>query len=344
MLKFYFSRTTGGPIILHIFEGPNPSDVSQQLAQYLGNPILPPVWALGYHVCRAPYLYAGQNGFGSSLTAMNDARIPYDSDCIHQRLSRYAFRLDDHGIPDDIDFDRDLGLLRTSGKKLMLHLPVQVDRKSNVYDRMDGLYLKFNESIELEGYFARDFDPEADISEDYVDELVIPPTTFSLPDFEKAEVSTLWPSLLNEFIENNNMDDLMGGVVMMHSSPYAMIIGDCGTTREEFPYIPAGLGDNGLDGGTACANALQGEDDQDRHADKHNLYAMKAFKATATAATAGDFHFSRHSSPGVGSVGGVYSSDYLPTWSNMKRSLAEVLELSLAGVPMVSMSTCGVHK
>ncbi len=42
-------------------------------------------------------------------------------------------------------------------------------------------------------------------------------------------------------------------------------------------------------------------------------------------------------------MGGVYSSDLEPDWENLRRSLREVLELGLAGVPMVSMSGCGVY-
>ncbi len=48
-------------------------------------------------------------------------------------------------------------------------------------------------------------------------------------------------------------------------------------------------------------------------------------------------------SPGVSALGGVVGSDMEPEWSNLRKSLREVMELGLAGVPMVSMSGCGVY-
>jgi hypothetical protein len=300
---------------------------------------------MGYHVCRAPILYDGQNGLNDSLTAMMDASIPYDTDCIHMRLSRYAFRLDDNQVPGDIDVGRDLDILRQAKKKLMLHLPVQVDRESDAYPQLEGLYLMGNETYELEGYFERDYHPVDDEDSDYYDdENVLPTITFSLPDFELTETVTRWAAMLGEFVASNGMSDILAGVSLVHSSPYALKVEPCEEDSQAFPYVPVGLGDDGLDEGTACALSLQGEDGVGRHADQHNSYAQKAFLATSLADGAGQYSFSRHSGPGAGTVGGVYTSDLLPTWSNMKRSLSEVLELNLAGVPLVSMSTCGVYK
>ena len=52
--------------------------------------------------------------------------------------------------------------------------------------------------------------------------------------------------------------------------------------------------------------------------------------------------FTKHSSPGVSTHAGLVASDRLPNWGSLRPALREVLELGLAGNPMVSMPACGV--
>uniref|UniRef100_A0A1I8FLT9 Gal_mutarotas_2 domain-containing protein n=1 Tax=Macrostomum lignano TaxID=282301 RepID=A0A1I8FLT9_9PLAT len=45
-------RTIGGILDFFVFVGPTPKDVIQQYHELLGPPMMPPLWSLGYHLCR----------------------------------------------------------------------------------------------------------------------------------------------------------------------------------------------------------------------------------------------------------------------------------------------------
>ncbi|CAB4065992.1 malZ [Lepeophtheirus salmonis] len=68
------SPSMGGIITIHIFSGPKPSDVSEQIANVIGKPKLPPKWILGIHLCRS-------NGELMKSEAI-ETNFPYDSDCL----------------------------------------------------------------------------------------------------------------------------------------------------------------------------------------------------------------------------------------------------------------------
>lgn len=69
--------------------GPKPSDVIKQLASLIGNPSLPPYWALGFHLCRTTC--DNLNSAKNVLDAMIDKKVPVESDCGSSALSSILF-------------------------------------------------------------------------------------------------------------------------------------------------------------------------------------------------------------------------------------------------------------
>lgn len=45
-------RQLGGTLDLFFYSGSSPSAVIQQHSEVVGKPTMPPVWALGFHLCR----------------------------------------------------------------------------------------------------------------------------------------------------------------------------------------------------------------------------------------------------------------------------------------------------
>ena len=46
-------RSMGGYMLVHVFPGPTPRAVVEQISAHLGRlEKMPPLWATGYHVCR----------------------------------------------------------------------------------------------------------------------------------------------------------------------------------------------------------------------------------------------------------------------------------------------------
>ena len=48
-------QLTGGRVDLFFFAGPSPTDVVEQYHSLIGFPVMPPLWALGFHQCRWGY-------------------------------------------------------------------------------------------------------------------------------------------------------------------------------------------------------------------------------------------------------------------------------------------------
>uniref|UniRef100_A0A8C3M4N7 Uncharacterized protein n=1 Tax=Geospiza parvula TaxID=87175 RepID=A0A8C3M4N7_GEOPR len=69
-------RTIGGVLDFYIFLGPDPNMVIQQYQQVIGFPAMPPIWALGFHLCR--WGYGSSNRTWQTVRAMRNYQIPQD--------------------------------------------------------------------------------------------------------------------------------------------------------------------------------------------------------------------------------------------------------------------------
>ena len=69
-------RTTGGVLDFFMFIEQTPEKVVSSYTHAVGKPILPPFWALGFHLCR--WGYTGTAEIRSILKNMNDKQFPMD--------------------------------------------------------------------------------------------------------------------------------------------------------------------------------------------------------------------------------------------------------------------------
>ena len=69
-------RVVGGIIDLYIFLGPSSADVVEQLTSVIGKPMLPPYWALGFHLCR--WGYGSAAATRKVVEDMRASAIPHD--------------------------------------------------------------------------------------------------------------------------------------------------------------------------------------------------------------------------------------------------------------------------
>jgi alpha-glucosidase (family GH31 glycosyl hydrolase) len=72
---------------ISVFAGPHPADVMEQYTSIDGlRPILPPAWALGFHICRDTERNNGTLVADDAWYFMQKANLPYESDCLQEGL------------------------------------------------------------------------------------------------------------------------------------------------------------------------------------------------------------------------------------------------------------------
>jgi len=76
----------GGNLEFYVFSGPTPLDVCRQYTSFIGKPILPPYWALGFHQCR--FGYENLDSLKKVIKKYEDNELPLDclwTDIDHMR-------------------------------------------------------------------------------------------------------------------------------------------------------------------------------------------------------------------------------------------------------------------
>ncbi|KAG7153671.1 Maltase-glucoamylase, intestinal-like [Homarus americanus] len=87
-------RSIGGVIDLYFFMGSSPTEALQQYTQVVGRPVLPPYWALGFHLCRYGY---------GSLDNLKAADVQYaDIDYMDRRMDFTYDNVSYAGLPEYI--------------------------------------------------------------------------------------------------------------------------------------------------------------------------------------------------------------------------------------------------
>jgi alpha-glucosidase (family GH31 glycosyl hydrolase) len=106
---------------ISLFAGPSPANVMEQYTSIDGlRPALPPAWALGVHICRDTERYNGTLAAVDFLVNATEMELPYESDCLQERL---LYRMN-FSIPTDIgDVIEEFN---NTGKKLLFSLPPHV--------------------------------------------------------------------------------------------------------------------------------------------------------------------------------------------------------------------------
>jgi len=66
----------GGNLEFYVFSGPTPLDVCRQYISFIGKPILPPYWSLGFHQCR--FGYENLDALKQVVNNYNENDLPLD--------------------------------------------------------------------------------------------------------------------------------------------------------------------------------------------------------------------------------------------------------------------------
>ncbi|XP_063229964.1 probable maltase-glucoamylase 2 [Bacillus rossius redtenbacheri] len=296
---------------INILAGPRPRDVVNQLTEIVGRPRLPPFWVLGFHVCR-------DSSDGTNSTQVNATAIlsefiefhnrsisqglPYDSDCIHERL------LGDLNFSASAEVFSELAVafdaLQASGKKFLLSLPPQVSEAQG-----DCFLRRADGSLYSGEYRGR-------------------PVHY--PDFAHPGAGNWTASNLRLLsAAAGNVSAVLAGFVLADNWPQD---DSPGREAEDLPYLPQAA-NGSLSRGTVqwSARHYGGR----RHYELHNSYGRLQGEALVRSAA---LHHAAvlggSCGPGATACANQGSAAPQASWAGLRRAVVSVLGAGLAGVPL----------
>ncbi|NXY72640.1 LYAG glucosidase, partial [Glareola pratincola] len=318
-------RTIGGVLDFYIFLGPDPNMVIQQYQQVIGFPAMPPLWALGFHLCR--WGYGSSNETWQTARAMRNYQIPQDAQWndIDYMDGYRDFTFDPQKFASLPSLVEDL---HKHGQRYVMILDPGIS-STNPH----GSYWPFDEGLRR-GLFLNTTQGQPLIGQVW-------PGFTAFADFSNPDTQQWWLENLQRFHAHVPFDGLW---IDMNEPSNFMDGSEDGCPPGELdspPYTPAVLGDS-LSAKTVCASAKQ---KASVHYNLHNLYGLMEAKATASALIQirgkRPFVISRSTFPSQGQYSGHWLGDNRSQWKDMYYSIPGLLSFSLFGIPLVGADICG---
>lgn len=325
-------RVLGANIKLHVFAGPTPAAVSEQYTRLVGRPRIPPVWSLGFHMCRQ----GDPESFQEVMETMVNRSIPFESDCVDAD----AFVPLGFDIIGDVNdtFKEAVNDLHSLGRRVVAvtvpHLPLQKQPLGD--DEVEDYepYLTANQS----GILISNSNETGNFFGELLQTTGNKTWNVSYVDYTNPTVSTWLNPLYAKLQQEYHID----GFYLMQNAPVNDAVDNC--TEDNLPFVPNLTGSySSLSNHTICMSAQQSDGP---HLGLHNRYGQDHSQAVRDAAEAMDnssnlFLTSEATSPGSGAVGGQLAASLTADWTSLKLALVQALELGLYGVPQNGYPICG---
>ena len=316
-------RLLDSRVKLHVLSGPTPADVTDQFTQLVGRPYLPPLWSLGFHLCRE----GDVGSFESVVDEMTSRGIPFESDCID------ATALMPLGFEASKEFRSGAEKLHGMQRHVMAvvspHLPLYrepVGEESTPYPPYDD--------ADMQGLLLRDQNDTGNMYGELYELAWNRTWNVSYVDYTNSATVDWARPLYQELITNSSID----GFYLLRNSPANDAEDSC---NDSLPFVP-NLGDSKvLSNGTVCMMARQASG---RHLTAHNRYGQDQ---TRTMREASDTYkpnllmTSASTAPGSGALGGHFATGLSADWTSLPLALIQTLEMGLYGIPQGGYPICG---
>ncbi|XP_064651358.1 lysosomal alpha-glucosidase-like isoform X1 [Lineus longissimus] len=317
-------RTIGGILDFWVFTGPTPDDVISQYTAVIGRPIMPPYWALGFHLCR--WGYGGTDGMMRVVNRMRAGNFPYDTQWndIDYMHNHYDWTYDTVNYPylDKVVED----LHNHTQHYIMIVDPGIPNIKGyNPYD--SGI---------AKGIFIQAADGSGPIIG------VVWPGTTAYPDFSNPASYGYWLDLASGYRKQIPFD----GIWIDMNEPSNFVVGSTkgcpANSKYDYPpFVPGVLGGN-LRDKTICPSSPQ---NLSIHYNLHSLYGhfeiVQTNKVLTNLTKKRPFTVSRSTFAGSGKYGFHWLGDNNADWNNIYFSIPGILNFNMFGIPMVGADICG---
>jgi len=308
----------GGPLKIHLLTQPTLDELLKKMQTLFyknSGPQLPPPWTLGYHLCRSvgdPLYRENQ-----IIKPMLAEGVPFDSDCIDERLFDYAFHQARTSQDEPLFALEDIvGELTLYGKGFVLPMMTQTDKapcESTESPMACAVFSETNSSLVI-GQL------------DNVDVAFPDPMDPNVADwialgYERTTANVNVKGLLLRDIRPTDQSDEAAKCEPVEYKPRGLELGEAVCPLRWLPSTKATL---------LSAHA------------KYSRATASAFSSIPlTPPLTPPYLFSDVYS--IGQTGGYLGSKAAATWEAMGEALREVLVLGLSGQSVVAMPACGTH-
>ena len=301
--------TMGGPLHVHLITAHSITELLGKQRQLLGATLTPPLWTLGYNLCRNS---GDSRRFRTDISGMTKAKIQFDSDCVDEQLIISAFEIN----PKFSTLATDVAQLTSNGKQFLLPLVIQRSYNNDVGQKEGCLVdLEINEA-------------GAQCISGKINEGNVMYPDMATTDWIAGNYKTLQDELINTFKITPT------GWKVHGSHP---VDEETEKSCNSFAYHPR---DTDMSTGLLCQHAwshYSGSELVSHHA-SYSKQVSQAFNEIPES----KYQFSEVYSYS-GHVGGYQGSRVNSTWAGLSQSLREVMFLGLAGQSQVAMPVCGTH-
>lgn len=292
----------GGEMDTYLFTGPTPAAVVEQLTRLTGRPLMPPLWALGYHQSR--WGYKTEEKMRELVREFRTRDIPLD--VLHFDIDYMRGYRDFTWHPERFPEPKKLlDDLRAEGVRAVAILDpgVKADLEGGYEAADDGVakdvFIKNPDGSRFTGYCW----PDAAL----------------FPDFTREEVRTWWGDQLRE----SHLDT---GVVGIWTDMNEPAIFDRPFSEGISQQAPMPLG-----------NPQGGEGERTVHAEVHNLYGHLMSRATFEGLKRGrqnarPWVLTRSAFVGTQRYAASWMGDNSSWWEHLELSVAQLASMSLLGV------------
>jgi alpha-glucosidase len=301
----------GGELDYYLFAGPTPRAVVEQLTRLTGRPLLPPLWALGYHQSR--WSYASEAEVLAIAEGFTRRGIPLD--VIHLDIDYMRGYRDFTWDPDR--FPDPKGLIARLGDQGVRVVTI-ID--PGVKAELGQGYRAADDGV-AQGVFLTN--PDGSLLEAYC----WPDAAF-FPDFTRAEVRRWWG-------EQHRESHLKTGV--------AGIWNDMNEPATFDRPFSSGLSKQRP---LPLATPHGGAEERTDHAEVHNLYGHLMCRATFEGLKAGRPHkrpwvLTRSAFVGTQAYAAAWMGDNSSWWEHLELSLHQLPSMGLSGQPFVGVDIGG---
>ncbi|PVD23121.1 hypothetical protein C0Q70_16384 [Pomacea canaliculata] len=327
----------------------------------IGRPFMPPYWALGFQLCK--YGYNSLENLKIAVDRTREAGIPHDvqyADIDHMS-ERRDFTIDNSSFAGLTDYFRQL---RDGGMRTIIILdPALVSNYTNYepYERMkavNGFIMWPNDTNYIH---PADSDDDGAILG-----YVWPQGKTVFPDFFKTQVQDVWQTLITEHRRRIDFDGLwidMNEPAVFGTNderpfnwpedvrPYWSL--KCPVSKlDDPPYRTAAaysydtpIRSARLSDKTLCLTSVQGQQNQYRHYDVHNLYGWSQTPSTLRGLRAAignrGIVVTRSTFVGSNQYAGHWLGDNFSGWDDLRASIIGIQEFNLFGFTYTGADICG---